>query len=368
MTRTHFLCSRLDALRYTRVSTREQAPKRLARRGLTLIETLVVLGVVGLLFVLLLPAVQAAREMARRAQCTNNLKQVGIALQSYEGLHNFFPALNALTGFLEPHHIAYATHQFSPLARMLSEIEQRPLYDATNFSSEPSLPQGLVSNHTVMLVTVATFLCPSGTVTSPSGYGRNSYRFHNGAASRGVAVKPGDPFPPVEPWPFATWHFHRPADFRDGLSQTVGVSERLQGDWTRGPFRERGDYPRTPEERWYWYSSVDEVAVACRALDRRAAAVESRGGESWFLSGFHFTTFNTCATPNSPGDCAIDPADEPIHNRTITLGCFSASSAHPGGVNVLYMDGRVQFLRDGIDLRTWRALGTRNGGEVIELP
>jgi prepilin-type N-terminal cleavage/methylation domain-containing protein len=332
-------------------------------RGISLIETLVAIAIIGVLMAVLLPAIQAAREAARRMQCFNNLKQIGIALQGYQTVHDCFPALNALSGFYAPDR-PFANHQFSPLVRILSQLDQSVLYNAVNFTNYPSVPVGLVQNHTAMLVNVSTFLCPSDDVDNVEGYGRNNYHFNAGSKSFAARQRTG--WPPPEQAPFGVGRFRRPADFPDGLSNTVGASERLQGDWTAGVFKDRGDYPRTASFAWYDYTSIDEVAAACRQLDRSRSLIESRGGESWFLSGFHFTTFNVCTPPNSAYDCAIDPNEEDIHSRTLTLGCFSATSAHAGGVSTLYMDGSVRFTADGVDLRTWRALATRAGKEVID--
>ncbi len=332
---------------------------RFLKAGFTLIELLVAIGIIGLLIALLLPAVQQAREAAHRLACFNNLKQLGIALHSYASAHTYFPAINAPTGTNPGKAGTYSGHYYSPLARMLPELEQGPLYHATNFSWVPSSPEALWANSTVMTASVASFLCPSDAPQHVAGYGRASYRLSVGATPR---FAPGSNSPGSWDGAFTTHRFHRAADFADGLSNTAAASERAQGDWTQGVFMARGDYLLGAHANAH---TPDEAIAACSQA-AAAGAHESRSGESWFLSGFHFTNYNHCLAPNSEAaDCSLDPLTEPIHSRAIHEGVFTARSWHPGGAGVLTMDGGVRFVADSIELRVWRALATRNGGEVV---
>jgi len=109
---------------------------------------------------------------------------------------------------------------------------------------------------------------------------------------------------------------------------------------------------------------ADGAVRACSGVPS-TSPVERQGGESWFVSGLHYTNYNHCATPNaSAKDCTLDWLEADFHNRTLRSGVFAARSRHPGGVNVLSMDGAVRFAGDSIDKATWRALATRSGGEV----
>ena len=330
------------------------------RHGFTLVELLVSMAILGILIGLVLPAVQSAREAARRLQCTNHLKQIGLGMLQYESLHGYFPPVNMPTAGLTPSGsgpLPYG-HSFSPLARILSELDQVPLYHATNFEPVPTQGSGLLANQTVMTTTLETFLCPSDAIAPVEGYARANYRLNLG------------PGPWISPWggeaggPFTMGRCYRPADFPDGLSGTVAASERSQGDWTSGTAG-AGDYRLA---NLSFDATPDTIAwglSVCESLDA-SSEVESRGGESWFLSGYHFTDYNHCATPNAKiRDCSFYPFRENIHWRTLHQGVFTARSRHPGGVNTLLMDGSVHFARDGINLKLWRALATRSGGEVV---
>jgi len=333
-------------------------------RGFSLIEVLTVVAIIGLLAGLILPAVQAAREAARRLQCTNNLKQIGLALHQYESVHRYFPGVVTWGGIYGDDGRVFAAFAFSPLARMLREVEEPALYDALNFTLVPDDGFALQANLTGMTTTVSLFLCPSDGPADPGGYGRSNYRFCLGPTPLDSSAS----IPAV--WgPFSSTHFHRPADFGDGLSNTIGASERLRGGWTAGRLRRGADYrlwptPIGPPDL-PGMGQADWAVSTC-AQAPPGAEIETRSGESWFVSGYHFTCYNHCAGPNPrTPDCNFDPSREPFHQRTIHQGVFSASSAHPGGVNTLRMDGSVHFVKDGISLATWRGLSTRSGGEVI---
>ncbi|MFO0958498.1 MAG: DUF1559 domain-containing protein [Isosphaeraceae bacterium] len=342
------------------MASKPRRPDLLGVRGFTLIEVLVVIGIIGAVAGLLLPAVQSARESARRVQCTNNLKQIGLALQGYAARDGFFPSINSRTTIPGRPDLFVSAHCFSPFSRMLGDLDQPVLYHATNFTQPPAWPQYLPANRTVMLTSIDLFLCPSDDASPVPGYGRVSYRFSLGPTPWKAA---GDNVPESWSGPFTSHRFYRPADFADGLSNTIGASERLQGDWTRGR-KGRGDYYLTkiPATK---IGGGDRALALCSQVPA-GTTLESRAGESWFLSGFHFTNYNHCAPPNSPiTDCAFAESAEGLQRRTVLEGVFSARSRHPGGVQTLRMDGSVAFVKDGISLPTWRALSTRSGGEVL---
>ena len=332
--------------------------------GFTLIELLVVVSIIGLLLALLLPAVQAARETSRRLDCVNHLKQIGIALQSYESTYGFFPGVETQSASVG--RSSYSNHAYSPLARILAQLDQGPLYNASNLTGEATLPSSLWANITVMSLTVSLFLCPSDSIPSVSGYGRSGYRFNIGPspwfapAPLKLAARDG---------PFTSHEFHGPASYKDGLSQTVGVSERLQGNWTTGSWS-RGDYVLTGAGDSLMAGiteplTINWVVSICASVTE-SLPIEHRSGESWFLSGYHFTDYNHCATPNAElRDCSLYSFREDVHWRTLHEGVFTARSRHPGGVNALLMDGSVRFIRDAVGLPVWRALATRDRGDII---
>lgn len=344
---------------------RQYAP-RARLRSFTLIELLVVVSVIGILIGLLLPAVQSAREASRRVQCTNNLKQIGLALHGYLAQQGVFPGINLKTETFPRTGQFVSTYLYSPIARMLPQLDQSPLYNAINFSFPPV--EGASINQTAMTTSLGLLLCPSESQSPVPGYGRIDYRFSLGPTPLSAA---GSYCPPSQSGPFTVHVVYSPADFTDGLSTTVGVSERLEGDWIKGPFKLGGDYvylttaipPGIPPALY----DPDQAIRFCSGLPLTLPQ-ESRGGESWLLSGLHFTNYNHCATPNMRiPDCCLNSGKlELILARTNEQGVFKATSYHPGGVNALLMDGSVRFFTDGVELRVWRAVSTRNGGEVVQ--
>ena len=335
-----------------------------ARRGFTLIELLVVISIIAILCGLLIPAVQGAREAARRAQCINNLKQIGLALHSYQSVYDRFPPITLL-----PPALGGWASVTSPMAQMLPQLELSTIYNAMNYDLRADFSPGLSANQTVMSTRLAVFVCPSDVGSPVPGYGRVNYRFSLGVATMFASQSPGTPnmTSQVNYGAFYPWLSLRSSDFPDGLSSTVGLSERLQGDWTQGTFRRGGDYRVGDGGQ---ASSDPDLAVSiCKAYaSDLVAPVESRGGESWFLTGLHFTNYSHFWPPNrSENDCSFRGHLESVHARHMLDGVFTATSAHPGGVNVLMMGGEVRFVRDSIALPTWRAMSTRAGGEVYSI-
>lgn len=335
-------------------------------RGFTLIEVLVVVSILGLLFGLALPAVQQARESSRRTQCASHLRQLGIALAHYAARHDCFPSPVTASGPGPLGSPVYG-HSYSPLARLLGDLDQPALYASLNLAMGTSTHLVMLANHTALLTHLAVALCPSDAGGGVPGYGRVNYRFNVGAThlsylgSRTADTRYG---------PFAGPRLVRHADVPDGFAYTLGVSERLQGDWRAGVLAP-GDY-RVHLVAQNSHLTPDAARSLCHNLDRRGPH-ESRSGESWFLAGYHFTTYNHCAPPNTPvPDCsflpeaAVDEVGE-IHLRRLHSGVFSARSRHPGGVNGLFLDGHVNVLRNHIALPTWRALATCAGGEVVQV-
>ncbi|AGA26616.1 DUF1559 family PulG-like putative transporter [Singulisphaera acidiphila] len=308
-----------------------------SRRGFTLIELLVVVGVIGLLAGVTLPAVQNARAAARRIECINHMKQIGIALNAYSSLHAYYPAINSSSGVSELSHVSYSAHYFSPSARMLSELDMPAIYNAINFTYIPSMSFALRANRSVMMAHLDVFLCPSDRISPVIGFGRNCYRYNVGPTPWHAAI---DKLPASRSGPFTSHRSYGPADFFDGLSNTVGVSERIQGDWTRGT-QTPGDYYLTMIGDQGKRNGPDWAVAICASVSP-SSLIESRGGESWFLSGFHFSNYNHCLTPNSSIlDCSLDASQEGIHHRTLHEGVFTARSYHAVGVNVMSMDGSV---------------------------
>lgn len=329
------------------------------RKGFTLIEVLVCCFIIGLLIGMTLPAVQSVRESSRRMKCLSNLHMISLAMQNYLSESGCFPPIACDTNF-GGRATGVSMHIHSPFVRILSQLEQTSLFNAVNFANIPDFPIGAVQNITVMKCTLDALLCPSDAPAPVIGFGRCNYRFsigptHTTASGSRTAESFLGPF---------TYHrVYSAASFQDGLSNTAGVSERLQGDWTNGVKKRGGDYSLTSPRALFIVDSATAIAI-CSSLPA-TAKIESRGGESWFLSGLHFTNFNHCITPNnSKANCAMDDSVGTLHDRAVLAGVFPATSNHSGGVNIALMDGSVRFMKDSVNPMVWRALGTRAVGDV----
>ncbi len=305
------------------------------RAGFTLIELLVVIAIIGVLIALLLPAVQAAREAARRAQCTNNLKQIGIALHNYHDSLGSLP-IGEVRG-----------SSYSALSQALPYMEQGNSFNAINFS----LPQANPANDTARMVNLGTLLCPSDIANRLPERGAAT-NYH---ANKGTNVIWQDPVGPNAALPRANGVFvygeiTRFSEVTDGLSSTSFFSERVLADGSNSVISPLEDvfFPKSAP------TTADEALQQCLALDITNLANQAPifMGAPW-LSGQH--TYMHSSPPNGRS-CGF---------FTVNRATMPPSSRHPGGVNSLMGDGSVKFLKQGINLATWRALGTRSGGEII---
>ncbi len=325
------------------------------RPGFTLIELLVVIAIIAVLIALLLPAVQAAREAARRAQCANNLKQMGLALHNYHASWNSFPV-----GFLYAYQNASplsspSQYRWSVLAQMAPCLEQSVLFNALNFNfpiayaptSGPSLfwPY-YAANTTAMATSVSIFLCPSDGAPAPAtGSGPTNYAFCSGdGAKGGDATNADGTFILGPPQSVAT--------IIDGTSLTAAASEQTLG--IAGPYSQPSPSPiPSPMLR--------AMARTAAPLTDASCAVAGSGwllnrGSSWWDGNYQNALYNHYLLPNSlRPDCIV------YHNP----GWKAARSFHPGGVNVLMGDGHAAFVKNSVAPSVWLAISTRAGGEVV---
>ncbi len=337
------------------------------RRGFTLIELLVVIAIIGVLIALLLPAVQAAREAARRAQCTNNLKQIGISLHNYHSSLNSFPV-----GFLFPRAgtfdplIPQLHYRWSALAQLSPYLEQTSVFNAMNLqwpiATGASGSYGIgtpytffPANATVKAAVVSSFLCPSDGQKPPDpASGPTSYMVSTGDGLNGGRTVPGDAI--GGNGAFTGDGAQSAASINDGLSNTAAASEQLLGSGGP-PFDQSSPTPIADRKRAI-------ARTSSSTLDDAGCTSAGRGwrfdrGNGWWDGDYRSNTYNHYLTPNSTqNDCltAFVP-----HNPAWK----AARSNHPGGVNVLFCDGHVGFIKDGVSTATWRALSTRSGGEII---
>jgi len=365
------------------------------RRGFTLIELLVVIAIIAVLIALLLPAVQAAREAARRAQCTNNLKQLGLAIANYDSATNCLPSGTTFgvgNGFCTSPGFGNGCQNTPWFVLMLSFFEQGTLYNAFNFSIGMEGPgtAGFVINSTVFTTRIASFQCPSDNT--------QVFSFQAVAAN-------GVPLPPL-PWSPTKGNYGvnwgncdygqgilgsnftrnlylqspfgvnatgtgpiliRIASVTDGTSNTQYVSELLQGAqddirgtvWVDNPGA--GSYMTRFTPNGYqdyvplfqpWASSVSASVLIGDNMDN----VASFGGSSPGTS-----------PPSGGSLCDSQPGYQLACYNQGTEGAeyVGSRSRHPGGVNTLFGDGSVHFMKNSISPLTWVQLGSISAGEVI---
>jgi prepilin-type N-terminal cleavage/methylation domain-containing protein/prepilin-type processing-associated H-X9-DG protein len=352
-------------------------------RGFTLIELLVVIAIIAVLIALLLPAVQAAREAARRAQCVNNLKQIGLAMHNYHSANDCFPA-GSFKVYSATQLKLVDNADFSAQARMLPFMEQQPLYNASNyvygcFNSNENY--AVAANSTVTTKRLNVFLCPSCpapgfnliqfpgiTATAPG----NTYFMSVGSGLEfGAAqtTKPNGMFQHNGPQIGIR-------DVTDGTSNTAAFGEWKIGTGNKNAFTVptdiifvsafpggivRGD-PRI--EMPTGASLLQPWLTTCSSLLTSAGA---RGSETVFLGqdwafglfGWTMGTFVLAPNPKYPNCSTAAPS-------TLNApGTFNMSSFHPGGANMLMCDGSVKFLKDTVSLPTMWAIGSRAQGEII---
>ena len=356
--------------------------RRHSRSGFTLIELLVVIAIIAVLIALLLPAVQAAREAARRAQCVNNLKQLGLAVHNYISVNTVFPMQTL-----------YPTAQADSWGwsygwglGLLPHIEQTVAYNAFNFSlgifgnaSGNTYQQG---NNTVMYMNIAAYICPSdGARQMPAPpYGATSYVGNyggpgqlgndgNGAFSGTIIPNAASTSPPdANCGPIGI------ESITDGTSNTALFSERLLGivgspaillgsvDSRRAIFKATGPTSNAGP------AGVQAFLAACNALPPTTTSIRSNGnGYTWFAGYPWHIAVNAYTHVGAPNSISCNNIAD--HGGWLSFtgpfGSAPPSSNHSGGVNMGMADGSVRFIKNSVNLVAWWGLGTRNGGETI---
>jgi prepilin-type N-terminal cleavage/methylation domain-containing protein/prepilin-type processing-associated H-X9-DG protein len=338
-----------------------------SRSAFTLVELLVVIAIIGILIALLLPAVQYARESSRRAQCSNNLKQIGIALHLYHDAHQRFPFGK---GPSYPGAAGYA--RWSAHALILPFMDQQPLYDSLDFKFAPATPgMGGVINFMPAYANASginvvgsktylpTFLCPSdGPPNSIDWPGQNNYCGNQGGflCDRGDAPGAAGDIAPNVINNGMLYFLSRVtmAEVYDGTSNTMLFSEKLRG---RG-----GPDPRRDMFVIQNQNSLDATFDTCNAINPLTATpLTNKWGYSWVMGENCCTLYNHVAPPNYK-TCAGLPFPGTMTNMSMQV---PPSSYHSKGVNACMVDGSIRWVSDAVDVLTWRAIGSRNGSEPV---
>jgi prepilin-type N-terminal cleavage/methylation domain-containing protein len=314
-------------------------------RGFTLIELLVVIAIIAVLIAILLPAVQSAREAARRAQCVNNLKQIGLAMHQYHDIHAVLPP--GKKGCCWGTWLVYT----------LPFLEQQPLFNAWNSCglNTPGAPVNYdldlryfgVANQTVTSTWISTYLCPSDQTNAPISATTDGKTY--ACTSQNYAVNFGN---------------------------TIVIQTDFQDiSFGGAPFVDmgspEGDHNQPGHSNVGFPSFLDGLSNTLLTSEVIVGQGQDLRGFSWWGDA---ATFETFLAPNStfpdvlfsPFYCINQSPNPPCTGATTALpDNYAARSRHNGGVNVAMGDDSVRFLKNSINIRTWRAMSTTHGGEII---
>lgn len=331
-------------------------------RAFTMVELLVVIAIIAILVALLLPAINAARESARRIECTNKLRQMGIAANNFHSARNHFPM--GRNPFQMDGDRGYNWSQHSRLMPYFEHISTESLIDLDR-------GPGNGQNRRAREVAVALFICPSdfedrmvaNERQNHVGWGKNNYKANAGNDTgqvMGSEMERRERNNGI----FLTNQTVRARDVTDGMSKTALFSEAVRGDADVYKVEVPGDWFRVSSRN----ITADEIRTACLELDVEKmvglSRQASRSGRNWTWGNYIPTRYNHVIEPNRRSCARASGGGNLDAGGPNNQGCATtASSRHAGGVNLCLVDSAVRFVADDISLHVWRALGSRNGGE-----
>ncbi len=316
--------------------------------GFTLIELLVVIAIIAILIGLLLPAVQKVREAAARMSCQNNLKQFALALHGYHDARGTLPP-------------GRDSNDFSSHSYILPHIEQDSVYKLIDFTVKLDidvLSNNPAGNNTAMAAQIKSFRCPADTLPVPAQWAPTNYRVNQGSSLSWGVPSGSSSFLGAPNGPFFVGSAVKLINITDGTSNTAMASEHPVGSFNAGAFnpnntqrlgRSVGLYPNTP----------DEAVTMCESVGYQNPLYNGYPdtGAPWLL-GYHSTTIYFHVGPPNSRSCMYPGG---------RIGT-AARSNHTNGVNLALCDGSVRFINSAIPIATWRAMGTREGGEAFNMP
>jgi len=314
---------------------------------MTLIEMLVAIFIIGILMATLLPAITAARDAGRRVQCSNNLRQLGLALHNYVQDWNAFPPN---TSWGRSQTVSRWGNAYSSHTMMMPYIDS-VIYNCMNFSL-PGISVDTIDagNATVSFTAVSAFVCPadnSGSSTSPA---KLNYRANSGLCD-GCGERNQGAFIWGRPGSLAL--------MTDGLSNTMAYSEKLMGGYPRGLYQARRDWIEIEMDQVNSVTSEKWVQICSRLSPGMLRDARFDAGSTWLIGGGIYSSFFVSVPPNSP----IPDCGSRVFNG---LGVFGARSNHTGGVNATIADGSVRWIGNTISTAVWKSLGTSHGGDTNE--
>jgi prepilin-type N-terminal cleavage/methylation domain-containing protein len=335
-------------------------------RGFTLVELLVVIAIIGILIALLLPAIQAARESARRTQCVNNLKQLGIGLENFHTAKKRYPFGKGPSYTGSPVYARWSVH-----SQLLGYVEEQALADAIDFKFAPETPGmgGVIAfmpayqnpggeNRDASRTLVTTFLCPSDEAPADLTWpGQNNYAGNQGnwLCDRGDDLPAPSDKSPTE-LQTGVLYFKskiKSSHVTDGMSHTAVFSEKIRG--VGEPNAQADMFVMSDQP------TLDATYTTCTNTNPvTATPLTSKWGWSWVMGENCCTLYNHVSPPNT-NTCGGTGFSGSMTNMAMQV---PPSSKHAGGAYVMMGDTSAHFVTDEIDLAVWRAMGTRNGNEV----